>query len=190
MFTINYVKHLERLANFCILVAIIGILLETCILQFVYHELPCPLCLLQRIGFIGIVFCFLLNFRFGLRPSHYSLAIISSLFSAFVALRQIALHVIPGTGHYGSPILGLHLYTWSFIAAMAILIATAVLLSIDKQFENPNRYQSKSWQFITNILFGCVSAVIAVNLIAVILQCGFKECAANPKQYELIKELI
>ncbi len=37
------------------------------IFQFVLHELPCPLCLLQRIGMLGAAFGLLLNVRFGLR---------------------------------------------------------------------------------------------------------------------------
>ena len=102
--------------------------------QFVLHELPCPLCLLQRIGFFSMAFGFLLNLRFGLRPSHYAFVILWALFTSFVALRQIALHVVPGTGTYGSPFLGMHLYTWSFVVSMGIIVFTTLFLGVDRQY--------------------------------------------------------
>lgn len=105
------------------------------VFQIFLHELPCPLCLLQRIGFFGIALGLLLNLRNGLHPSHYSICLLSALFTSFVALRQIALHVVPGTGFYGAPFLGLHLYSWSFILAMLIIIATSFILGINRQYE-------------------------------------------------------
>src|SRR5579862_2934195 len=93
----KYIVPTERLASLFELVAVITVLAMTLLLQFVFNELPCPLCLLQRIGFVGIAYGLLLNLRFGFKPSHYAVVILSGLFTAFVALRQIALHVIPGT---------------------------------------------------------------------------------------------
>ena len=40
--------------------------------QLVLHELPCPLCLLQRILFAMLAIGPILNVRFGPRPSHRS----------------------------------------------------------------------------------------------------------------------
>src|SRR5258708_5735838 len=125
----------DQLVNMFELTIVVIILLTAFVFQFNLRELPCPLCLLQRVGFLCIAFGFLLNLRFGFRPSHYSIVLISGLFTSFVALRQIALHVIPGSGAYGSGIFGLHLYTWSFVAAMAITIATTLLLGIDRQYK-------------------------------------------------------
>ncbi len=39
--------------------------------QLVRHELPCPICLLQRAGLIIAGFGFLFNLCFGLRGIHY-----------------------------------------------------------------------------------------------------------------------
>ncbi len=63
--------------------------------QIFLHDLPCPLCMLQRIGFFGVTLGLLMNLRLGLHPSHYALSLLSALFTGFVALRQIALHVVP-----------------------------------------------------------------------------------------------
>lgn len=62
-------------------------------LQLLWNDLPCPLCLLQRLGLLGIALGFLLNIRYHVRPSHYAISLLSALFTAFVALRQIALHI-------------------------------------------------------------------------------------------------
>jgi disulfide bond formation protein DsbB len=39
--------------------------------QLLLHELPCPLCLLQRLQFTVLAIGPILNIRFGLRPSHF-----------------------------------------------------------------------------------------------------------------------
>lgn len=175
----------ERLANCFEVSGVLIVLLMAFLLQFIFRELPCPLCLLQRFGFMAIAFGFLLNFRFGFRASHYSVILISALFTSFVAMRQIALHVIPGTGSYGSPILGLHLYTWSYIVSMLIVVSTALLLGVDRQYlENARR--SKVWQKIAHFLFAFLVFLTVANIVSVFMECGFAECPENPVNYSLI----
>jgi hypothetical protein len=41
---------------------------------------------------------------------------------AAMSMRQILLHVVPGTGAYGNAIFGLHLYTWAFISLALMII--------------------------------------------------------------------
>lgn len=130
---IQELKLLGWICNALELAGILFILLLALMYEFVFNEPPCPLCLLQRVGFFGIALGFLMNLRYGLRPSHYAMVILSALFTSFVALRQIALHVVPGTGSYGSAVLGYHLYTWSFIISMAVITVTAIVMSQDRQ---------------------------------------------------------
>ena len=52
--------------------------------QFVLNELPCPLCLLQRIMFTALAIGPILNIRFGPRPSHYALSLLAALIGAMV----------------------------------------------------------------------------------------------------------
>ncbi|EKD71555.1 MAG: hypothetical protein ACD_46C00161G0003 [uncultured bacterium] len=180
----KWIANTEQWATIFELTAILIILLMTFILQFVLHELPCPLCLLQRVGFLSMGFGFLLNLRFGFKPSHYSIVLISGLFTCFVALRQIALHVVPGTGAYGSAIFGIHLYTWSFIAAIIIVIMTILLMSVDRQYVEPAK-KSKSWKKKINLLFAAFILLITANIVSVIFECGLKACPDNPVRYEL-----
>jgi disulfide bond formation protein DsbB len=79
--------------------------------QLVLHELPCPLCLLQRIQFALLAVGPILNIRFGPRPSHYALSLLVAALGAAVAMRQILLHIVPGDPGYGSALLGYHYYT-------------------------------------------------------------------------------
>ena len=176
---------LTRLMNLFELGAIIAILAIALLLQFYFHELPCPLCLLQRIGFLMIAFGFLLNLKFGYRPFHYTIVLLSALFTAFVALRQIALHVLPGAGAYGAPFLGLHLYTWSFIASMVIIIVTSIVLGMGWQY-HARQYQSTLWYLMTHLLFVMVGLILAANIGAVIFECGFRVCPDNPIKYEML----
>ena len=56
----------------------LGVIAISCVLayaeysQLLQHELPCPLCLLQRIGFVAVMFCLLLNVIYGSKAMHYS----------------------------------------------------------------------------------------------------------------------
>jgi disulfide bond formation protein DsbB len=178
---IPLISGLERLCNVAELSGIVVMLFMAFALQLMFHELPCPLCLLQRVGFFGIALGFLLNLRYGLRPSHYSIIILSALFTSFVALRQIALHVVPGTGSYGDAFLGLHLYTWSFIISMIVIIMTTAMLGFDRQYSIKNLPDSR-FRLLTSILFGLVLILVGMNVISVLLECGLTSCPDNPTQ--------
>ena len=41
--------------------------------------------------------------------------------SGSASLRQISLHVVPGTGSYGSALFGMHFYTWAFVGYGALI---------------------------------------------------------------------
>jgi disulfide bond formation protein DsbB len=82
------------------------------VLQFLFDELPCPLCQLQRVAIVLCGFGFVLNLRLGPHPAHYGLVLIAALFGLAVSGRQVLLHIVPGSGSYGSAVFGLHLYSW------------------------------------------------------------------------------
>lgn len=180
----RFISTLELLCNCIEVSGIMLMLFMAFAFQLIFKELPCPLCLLQRLGFFGIALGFLLNLRYGLRPSHYAIVILSALFTSFVALRQIALHVVPGTGAYGDPFLGWHLYTWSFVAAMIVLVVTAFMMSVDRQYHRTNLLVSR-FRLLTSLLFVILLILVAINVATVYLQCGMMFCPDNPTQYIL-----
>src|SRR5262249_8113042 len=77
------------------LFAIALVLLVAFAAQLLLHELPCPLCLLQRIQFALLAVGPILNIRFGLRPSHYAVSLLTAVAGAAFAARQILLHGDP-----------------------------------------------------------------------------------------------
>ena len=99
-------------------------------------ELPCPLCLLQRIQFAMLAIGPILNVRFGPRPSHYAVSLLTAAAGAGFAMRQILLHIMPGDPGYGSALLGYHYYTWAFIGFAAAIVLIGAMLLFDRQFKD------------------------------------------------------
>lgn len=150
------------------------------VLQFSLGELPCPLCLLQRLGFVMIIFGFLLNVVFGIEQKHYGVILIGALFGVATSLRQISLHVIPGTPGFGSPILGMHYYTWAFVIFCMAISGVALLLILWN-----NEHTNKSYQMSKFGRSVCLLAIAAVliNVISTFVECGPFECPADPVSY-------
>ncbi len=176
----NPIVFAERSLNALELSCICLMLLMAFTFQIVFKELPCPLCLLQRLGFLMAAFGLLMNLRFGLRPSHYAMTLLGALFTSFVALRQVALHVVPGTGAYGNAFLGFHLYTWCFIISMLVVISTTFLMSVDRVY---NAHPEKHSPYLTNSLFAAIVILLLMNIIGVLMECGLSQCPDNPLHY-------
>lgn len=152
--------------------------------QFWRHELPCPLCLLQRVGMISIGFGFLMNIRFGSRGLHYGLSIISAVISGIVSTRQMFLHIPPGSGSYGSSLLGLHFYTWGVLASIGVIVFIAVLLMLESFRENLQ--ETTHINTLAKIAITTFTLLIAANLLSVFLECGFSQCPDNPTAYQFL----
>src|SRR6266852_630911 len=155
--------------------------------QLLLNELPCPLCLLQRIQFAMLAVGPILNVRFGPRPSHYALSLLAAAAGAAVAMRQILLHIMPGDPGYGSALLGYHYYTWAFIGFAVAIVLIAAMLLFDRQFRNDGAAQPVEVGAFARTAVWLVIALTALNVIATLLECGFGACPDNPVEYELLK---
>ena len=120
---------MQRTLDTLALFGICGVLVVAFYYQFVLGELPCPLCALQRVGFIVAGVALVLNLRAGYSPAHYGLALLSAVAAGSASLRQIALHVVPNTGHYGSALFGFHFYTWAFVGYGALVVYVGAMLT-------------------------------------------------------------
>jgi len=163
---------------------VIAILITAYYFQFAYKEIPCPLCLLQRIGFLGIAFGLLLNVRVGIKPIHYGIAIISGLYTQFVSGRQILLHITPGSGHYGTAIFGIHLYTWSFIAASALILSCVALLIFHNKLTRIKMKHCRLNSAVSTTLLLLMTLIAFSNIITTYLECGISQCPDNPTKYK------
>lgn len=161
------------------------LLLVAFILQIGFHELPCPLCLLQRLGVLAIAFGFLLNVQFKIRPAHYALSLLSAILTAAISVRQIFLHVIPGDVGYGVPLFGIHLYTWLFLLCVSVIIYISIIFSIAPQYEYDIPHKTKGMRFLTHATFVLVFLLAIFNGISTYLECGLKACPDNPIKYEI-----
>ncbi|WP_124966079.1 disulfide bond formation protein B, partial [Trabulsiella odontotermitis] len=78
---------------------IAAILTSAMVLQYIDGEIPCQLCLLQRIAMFGVCFGIILQFRHGFTYSNTGLSMIFSLFLLIVSVRQTLNDIYPRPGH-------------------------------------------------------------------------------------------
>lgn len=179
---------LARNLNILGVLGICGVLLGAYFIQFVEEEFPCPLCLLQRLGMLGVAFGAMLNLRYGIRPAHYGISLISAVFGASVSVRQILLHIVPGTGGYGSPVWGLHLYTWAFIVFVSAILLIGLMMIFDRQFEDSDEDRSTSdMGLLVKAVFFLAVFVAASNVVTIFFECGFSQCPDSPTSYEELR---
>ena len=163
------------------------------VMQFVLHEIPCPLCYLQRIAMMVCAVA-LSSIVYAARgtssmrdsvASGYGLACLAAMAGACVSTRQILLHVLPGDPGFGTAVLGLHLYTWGLVVFFLQVVAAACVLISCKHGDAdflPAYGGAQKW------LMGLVCAVIVGNLLSVFAAAGWNwGLPADPVQYLLFK---
>jgi disulfide bond formation protein DsbB len=154
--------------------------------QLLLHELPCPLCLLQRIQFAVLAIGPILNVRWGPRPSHYALSLLAAAVGAAFSTRQVLLHIMPGDAGYGTALFGYHYYTLALIGFAAAIVLLAAVLLFDRQFEEDGATQPVAGAFARTAVW-LVIVLTALNVISTLVECGLSACAENPVVYELLK---
>ncbi len=177
--------NLSRLLNALGLVAVDTVLVLAFVDQLWFRDLPCPLCILQRAGFVAAGFGLALNLILGPRPSHYGVMILGAVAGVVVSVRQILLHIVPGSGSYGNAILDLHLYSWALIAFSLIIIGSAIMLLFDRQFAATERDRLKVLPVSAVVLF--VSLVVA-NVVSTLAICGVGLCPETPGGYLIFND--
>jgi disulfide bond formation protein DsbB len=154
--------------------------------QLLLHELPCPLCLLQRIQFAMLAIGPILNVRWGPRPSHYALSLLAAAVGMAFSTRQILLHIMPGDAGYGTALFGYHYYTLALIGFAAAIVLLAAILLFDRQFEKNDPTQPIAAGAFAITAVWLVIGLTALNVISTLLECGFGACAEDPVVYELL----
>lgn len=181
-------EPLVRLGNAAAAIGIAAVLLVAFVMQFALGELPCPLCILQRVAFALCGFGFLINLRFGIQPLHYGLSLVAALFGAATSGRQVLLHIVPGSGAYGEALFGLHLYTWSLIAFLAVIVGIAVLMILEGTRDDDRR-APRPLRGIYRLAAFSLIVVTFANALNSFVQCGPIECEDDPKVYWIARYL-
>jgi disulfide bond formation protein DsbB len=158
--------------------------------QLLLHELPCPLCLLQRIQFAVLAIGPILNVRWGPRPGHYALSLLAAAAGAVFSTRQVLLHIMPGDAGYGTALLGYHYCTLALIGFAAAIVLLAAILLFDRQFEHDDAAKHVAPGAFATTAVWLVIGLTALNVVSTLLECGFGACAEDPVVYELLRRGI
>lgn len=182
---------IARLGNAAAAIGVAIVLLVAFGLQIGLNELPCPLCNLQRVAWVLCGFGFLLNLRFGVQPLHYGLSLLGALLGLAISGRQTLLHIVPGSGAYGSPFLGLHLYTWGFVLFVAVVAGIALLMILGGRPDHDRSDHQAELRFRGLYRFAAhlLIAVTLANAVNSFALCGPVECPDNPTAYWISKYL-
>src|SRR6202166_1598938 len=123
---------LNDLFLFAMVLTMAAVLTTAMVFQYYGGEIPCPLCLLQRVAMFGVCYGIILHFRHGYSARNDGISMLFALFLQIVSMRQTLLDIYsrPGHSYVGNAVLGLHMPVWSVVIAMAILAAFAIKFSI------------------------------------------------------------
>ncbi len=150
--------------------------------QFFRYELPCPLCLLQRAGMITFGLALMMNVRFGEKGAYYGMALLGAVVTGVISSRQVMLHIVPGSGSYGSALFGYHFYTWALVASAGMILYVALMLILHRRNgSTTNQYKITKLASVVLLVF---VIVIAANVIFTMLECGLGQCADDPTFYD------
>lgn len=168
-----------RILNSVCSLIVCSILLGALYFQFFLGEDPCPLCLLQRMGMMGVIFGLILNIQFGFNVKHFSLVIFAALVGLVFSTRQVLLHICPEVGvasGYGTPVFGMHLYTWGVFIFLSSILGSALFLLFSNRYKMVN---DKKILAIEKLTLYLSFIIIAINVIATFFECQLGPCCEN-----------
>jgi disulfide bond formation protein DsbB len=177
---------LSRLLNALGLIAIDTVLVVAFADQLWFRDLPCPLCILQRLGFIAAGFGVALNLIFGPRPSHYGLTILGAVAGGLVSLLQILVNIAHGSS-YGNAIFGLHLYSRALIMFTLIVVGCAIMLQFDRQFAPAEPLPARMTVLPVSAV-ALLAALALGNVISTLAICGMGLCPETPSGYLILND--
>ena len=182
--------QLNYLYLLLMMTVIAGILTAAMTMQYRYGELPCPLCLLQRVALFGVAFGIMLNFRNGFSYQNTGFSLMFTILLLVLSVRQTLLDIYPRPGHeyIGSAVFGIHMPVWSIIIAVAILVAYALGMSVlggDEYLQKARIEKFPVLSRIANIVSAFLIALCAINLVSAFIQCGLGQC--HTESYKLLQ---
>lgn len=174
----------------CMLAVLAAILTAAMVFQYGYGELPCPLCLLQRLAMFGVCFGLILQFRSGFSYQNTGISLLFTVFLLIVSVRQTLLDIYPRPGHeyIGTAIFGIHMPVWSVIIAAVLFFGFALQFILFGQNRHQHEHPVKQFPLLAmlaTVLSLYVVAIGVINFASVGVQCGFGQC--HTMGYALLK---
>jgi disulfide bond formation protein DsbB len=181
-------ETLTTLFYLSMLLVIAAILTAAMGFQYLNGEIPCPLCLLQRVAMFGVCFGLIENFRNGTSDRNAGWSMLFALFLLILSVRQTLIDIYPrpGHGYVGSAVFGVHMPVWSVLIATAILIAFALKFTIlGGDGQHAGRKARGALGQVATLASIYVIALCAINFASVVVQCGLDAC--HTYEYRLLK---
>jgi disulfide bond formation protein DsbB len=175
---------LDRLALLAMLLVLAAILTAAMVMQYADGEIPCPLCLLQRVAMFGCCFGLALQLRSGTSERGSGITLIFAILLLVISVRQTLLDLFPRPGHeyVGSAVFGVHMPVWSVFIAVALLLGFAIRFAL---FGAPRSGPEPAGSPIARMAHGLliyVAVICAINFVSVIVQCGIDQCHTSGHQ--------
>jgi len=169
---------LDRTILWLMLLALAGVLTAAMGFQYFDREIPCPLCLLQRVAMFGCCFGLMQQLSGGETQRGAGIAMISTVLLLIISVRQTLLDIFPRAGHayIGRAVFGVHMPVWSVLIAAALLLGFAVRLAL---FGGPKSAPPAEGSIFHRLSYGLglyVIIICAINCLSVLVQCGLGEC--------------
>ena len=171
----------DRLIQLVMLAVVAAIVSWAMVLQYAFGEIPCPLCLLQRVAMLGCCFGLIVQLREeGPERTERGtgIALLFALLLLVISARQVLLDIVPRPGHdyIGQPVFGLHMPVWSVLIAVALLGGVAIRLVLFGAPRAQAGARDSAFSRPARALEIYVLAISAINFVSVVLQCGLGEC--------------
>ncbi|MDR2574740.1 MAG: disulfide bond formation protein B [Desulfovibrio sp.] len=173
-------QHFQKISRYTPLFNALWVTVLLCVIggslfiQFVIGDLPCRLCMWQRMSMMLIVAVLLVNLRFGQNMRNYGIILIIAVFGASVSIRQILSYIAPGSPGYGPAVFGLHTYTWALLVFVCSILASAVMLILNSTPKDGGTEPLP--EPVVKGLIGVTMAVALTLSVATFFQCGLDVC--------------
>ena len=169
---------LDRLVLLLMLAILAAILTAAMVMQYALGEIPCPLCLLQRVALFGCCFGLIQQLRAEDSERGSGISLVFALLLLVISVRQTLLDLFPRPGHsyVGSAVLGMHMPVWSVLVAVALLLGFAIRFAL---FGAPRAAPEAGRSLVQRCARGLELYVVflcALNFVSVVLQCGLGQC--------------
>jgi disulfide bond formation protein DsbB len=183
---------LSRLINIAALFGLILVLAGSLHLQIGAGEQPCPLCIVQRSGMIGLGVGPIMNLLWGMSPRHYALSILAAVVGGAGSTRQILLHIAdPNDPGYGPAVFGWHLYTWALVTFLVGIVGCALLIMWQAPFKAGDQGVLRDAHPMRPVVAGLIAWLSLLVIIWVFIdlltigiyiipECGLGECPDDP----------
>ena len=169
---------LDRLVLMLMLLTLAAILTAAMVLQYAFEQIPCPLCLLQRVAMFGCCFGLIRQLRADGSERGSGISLVFAVLLLVISARQTLLDIVPRPGHayVGQAVFGIHMPVWSVVIAVVLLAGFAIRFAL---FGAPRAAPDTGDSLMRRCARGLEIYVVflcAINFIAVVLQCGLGEC--------------